>query len=608
MRLKIWIFAWLAFWAAGSVPLLAQEVCMSLSTQRMGVTPIEYKLAVQEVGFGYYFLTGTTWSSVVYPNAIPLREAVRGFGRVSSDQIEVGVETTDSQGNLRSYAHVDFTLPDGKGTFQMTTLRYSVDSSGNAVLQPGLSSGTAEFFDCSAFRGKEIGTLLGSEALYSLSPAQLKTEIGEAAKQPLRISDLLTGFDFVPNVAPGNGPLDALWEMLEKMGKLDPPLRPTDAFKLTYTMPGYQDPLTALLVVPYGPSYIDDPFSAPLLAFQHPTQVKRSQSPSNAKNHPIDDQFTIPVAQILAQLGFIVVVADYPGLGDNYDIHPYCTSELGKVVVATLDAGLQKLGELKQIPAPKNYGVSWNGKVYLAGFSEGGYATLVAAKELQARHSSRYTIAGVAAMDGPHSLSETMRKVMLTATRSYTAPYFLPCFVAAYGNRYGAVAPLLKFENAILSRKDRTGSGWGEFNSSLYRLVAQKKGDPDVTSAILSGKMMEVAGYNGPGSVLTNALIRELGRSDSAVVGILNAENSFSDWTPSSSYRVLLMHNIYDDYVPVGNSALAFEAWRKQARVDFVPFVEYIPGLGSVHGGALIPAYISAIQWLNALEYPQRLP
>ena len=86
-------------------------------------------------------------------------------------------------------------------------------------------------------------------------------------------------------------------------------------------------------------------------------------------------------AMALAATGYIVVVPDYPGMGIDPGVHPYCHKSLSYSVIdmirAVRDSGLLQ-----------NWQVKWDGRLYLMGYSEGGYATMVTAQELQLRHAA----------------------------------------------------------------------------------------------------------------------------------------------------------------------------------------------------------------------------
>ena len=84
-------------------------------------------------------------------------------------------------------------------------------------------------------------------------------------------------------------------------------------YKVTYSIPGYSQPLTALVAVPMDLNPLNR-LSLPMISLQHPTQVLRSQSPSKVSVFE-DEELTVPYGTMLAAMGYIVVMADYPGMG-----------------------------------------------------------------------------------------------------------------------------------------------------------------------------------------------------------------------------------------------------------------------------------------------------
>ncbi len=58
-------------------------------------------------------------------------------------------------------------------------------------------------------------------------------------------------------------------------------------------------------------------------------------------------------------------------------------------------------------------GAKLTGQLFLAGYSQGGHATLAAAELLQNRHGHEFTVTAIAPMAGPYDLSDTMlRRIM----------------------------------------------------------------------------------------------------------------------------------------------------------------------------------------------------
>ncbi len=370
-----------------------------------------------------------------------------------------------------------------------------------------------------------------------------------------------------------------------------------DVYKIRYDGAGYKG-LTGLLVIPKDAN--DPGRKFPMLAYQHPTQVLRKMSPSNfglGKDQILaDDQMTIPLALILGRAGYITVVADYPGLGDNHDVHPYCTKTLGPVVTAMMQATRQHL-------INEGRSAAWNGELYLTGYSEGGYATVVTAQDVQQNFSTEYKLKTVAPLDGPHSLSEVMRGVMLNADAKFSAPYFLPYVIAGYGAAYSSTIPVLAFEKAVVNPTVTNPDTKKQepFNPNLYtRLDGSYKG------AEINNYIKLVQPYEGPRSILTSDFIKELNSTDSTVYKALRANDSVYGWVPASTSKFVFFHNFLDDLVPYKNTSVAVTEWQKQTNVDHVPFLEFIPGLGSVHAGALVPAIIRGFLLIDQTAYPER--
>ncbi|MFH1134988.1 MAG: lipase family protein [Pseudomonadota bacterium] len=323
---------------------------------------------------------------------------------------------------------------------------------------------------------------------------------------------------------------------------------------------------SGLLVTPdssYNESY-------PMIVFMHPTQTLRKFSPSY--NDGSDDEMTAQYAHLLAMMGYIVVVPDYLGLGVNHEVHPYCLTTLAKSATG-------------MIYAVKQLNTDWDGRIFIMGYSEGGYATLVTAKEIE-QNNPDLDLVAAAALDGPHSLSEIMHGVMLDADENYKAPYFLPYVIAGYGAAYPDL-PEVQFENAVID--DPAG-----FRDQLFTLM-----NGDYSASQLNDLIRQVQPYEGPASILTNDTIDALRDPDSLLNEKLLENDSYYDWLPS--IHVLLCHNVYDDLVPVENSTLAEISWKDIPNVQVDFFSDYMTGQGTIHAGAAPYAYIRGTNWLNDL-------
>ena len=328
------------------------------------------------------------------------------------------------------------------------------------------------------------------------------------------------------------------------------------------------DDESGLLVVPRAIYHNQD---YPMIVLLHPTQTERSQSPSF---NIVDNEMTTIFAKLLATLGYIVVVPDYQGLGVHLGVHPYCLTSLARSATG-------------MIYAADELGVRWDGRIFLMGYSEGGYATVVTAREIEENHPDLNLVAA-AALDGPHSLSEAMHDVMLTAGLDYQTPYFLPYVISAYAKQYPDV---LQFETAVIDNPQG-------YNQELYAMLFG-----DYTGDQISKKMMKSdVAYKGPRSILVEGIQEELEDKTSQLCRTFVENDSFYGWSPAD-VKILLLHNPYDDSVPVQNSLLAKEAWKSLSNVELKYFVDYLDDQGTIHAGALPYAYFKGTAWIDSLAY-----
>ena len=195
----------------------------------------------------------------------------------------------------------------------------------------------------------------------------------------------------------------------------------------------------------------------PLLSLQHGTQSKSdlvaSVSPSNSVEGTI--------ALLTASLGYITVVPDYIGLGISNEMHPYLHAKsLISSVIDMMRAG--------KIYCSENQ-LNLDGRVYLMGYSEGGYASLLTQKEIEENHISEFNLTGVAPLAGPYDLKGTIDSAFIS--NNYGGdPAYIGYFFTAYNEIYGwnrlndiFVAP---YASMMHSLYDGTKS-WGEILNQL---------------------------------------------------------------------------------------------------------------------------------------------
>ena len=151
----------------------------------------------------------------------------------------------------------------------------------------------------------------------------------------------------------------------------------------------------------------------PIVSFQHGTQIRRASAPSmNGLN---------TLSQVMVTGGYIYLEPDYLGLGVSEIFHPYHLKDVtASTVIDMLRAAKQFFDQFSNL--------QYNNQLFLAGYSEGGYATMAAVKEIEDNLSSEFEITMSFPLAGAYDLSGVMVDLMLSE-EPYADPFYLPFFV-----------------------------------------------------------------------------------------------------------------------------------------------------------------------------------
>lgn len=325
-------------------------------------------------------------------------------------------------------------------------------------------------------------------------------------------------------------------------------------YKITYKT-AYKDEVinaTALVTVPNTTD------AMPILSFQHGTIIAHKDAPSKktVNQYPLFS---------LASTGYIVVVPDYIGFGasESY-FHPYYVAEaMGKSVYDAIKATTEMLPDLQR---------NFSGDVFLAGYSEGGYATMAAHKYMEEHTALAVKVSAPAS--GGYDVKGMQEWYF--GLESYHEPFYMAFVALAYKNYYGWEQDLsLFFQQPYASKLemlfDGTHSG-REINQELTAVVADFL-QPDARQNLDTS-----ADY----AVLVNAL----------------HENSLTNWTPVAP--VMMYHGTADITVPYQNSVDTYEALIALAgnagKIDFIPLE------GATHSTGALPYFKDVYVRFRALK------
>jgi len=188
-------------------------------------------------------------------------------------------------------------------------------------------------------------------------------------------------------------------------------------YKITYQtidIQGNFTPASGLVVIPEN---ITD---APLMSYQHGATMTKTEVPSQRSlEHFLGVTFGTE--------GYVVALPDYLGLGDSPVFHPFVHAKTE--ASATID----------MMRATRNFctenDVSLNGEVFLAGYSQGGHATMATIREIETNLTEEFQVKAVASGGAPLDISTTQR-LFLMRNEPYSFSELLPYVIYAYDEIY----------------------------------------------------------------------------------------------------------------------------------------------------------------------------
>ena len=306
-------------------------------------------------------------------------------------------------------------------------------------------------------------------------------------------------------------------------------------------------------------SYPNDANAAfPVISFQHGTQIRRGSAPSmNGFND---------LVLWLTTAGYIFIEPDYLGLGVSEMLHPYHLKDVtASSVIDMIRATEHFCDQLSDI--------QYNDQLFLAGYSEGGYATMATVKEIEDNLSDEFDITVSFPMAGAYDLSGTMVDLMLSE-EPYPDPFYLPFFVLSYIEMYslGAIEDFFLPEYA-----------------SIF---------PDLFSGEYSGGYIDDFLPDIPIHMMLPSVVEEFTNDDTYPFKVHLAENDLYDWTPQNT--MYIFHGIADESVPHENSVVAYNKFIENGAEDV--YFESLPESFGGHQEAAVYCLLIAFNLSEELK------
>jgi len=229
--------------------------------------------------------------------------------------------------------------------------------------------------------------------------------------------------------------------------------------------------------------------------------------------------------EFIGSIGYLTLIPDMIGFGASkniiFPIHNYQHS--ATTMIDFVYACEELAGEL-HIPA--------NDKKYLAGYSQGGYIALSTLKMIEEKPVPDIKIEATAVGAGGFNLVKLLNHAI--ETNIYTAPSHIALLLSSYNNIYNWNRPLSDFFSEPFA---------GRIPELLNGEYDREQIDTYLTCKI--------------DSLFNPVFLSDL--NDNQETAVMNAlqENSVDDWAPQG--KLLIVHSINDDRLPISDSQEAYE-------------------------------------------------
>ncbi len=304
----------------------------------------------------------------------------------------------------------------------------------------------------------------------------------------------------------------------------------------------------------------------PLLSFQNGTNTEHRKAPS-----VYYESIMFQLFNFIASTGFIVSVPDYLGFGASENMyHPYLDKE------STVSSVVDMLKAVKELTNEKKISTKSTKDVYIAGYSQGGWATMCVQKALEQDNGKNFHLIASSCGAGPYNL-ETVIEYVLKRKR-YNNPYFL-----AY----------------VFNTMLKKGVIDQEILDKIIRPPYNKKIQDNLFNGINSGGDINSQLSREVSEMFTDNFIKNYKKSpDFKVIRDFFHKNSVGFW--KTDVPTKLFHGNTDVDIPFATSQEAYDEMLKLGTNKSTLELVEIPN--KTHGQAILPAEIKTIDWFLKLK------
>lgn len=270
--------------------------------------------------------------------------------------------------------------------------------------------------------------------------------------------------------------------------------------KVSYDTKGAADEdtnATAALMLPTGDA-AECKGDRPVLLYAHGTTTDKGYDfaqVGNAKN-PAVGEANLIAANFAAQ-GYIVVAPNYAGYDTSkLDYHPYLVAQQQSTDMVDALESARSIIERKKRANDANYSkIDDSGKLFIAGYSQGGYVTMATARALQDKNEP---VTAIAPSSGPYALAAFGDEIFsgnVNIGASRFAPLLGIGLQAKYGNIYSKKSDIFLDKYADAQLPSNTPFGELVKAGKLPNNALFQKNPSDPRLAGLSpGKLFSILG------------------------------------------------------------------------------------------------------------------
>lgn len=316
---------------------------------------------------------------------------------------------------------------------------------------------------------------------------------------------------------------------------------------------------SGLVCVPDAPQTA----TLPILSFQNGTNTQHSKAPSVNNQDPF-----LLLVQSIASMGYVVAIPDYLGFGSSSNMfHPYLDKP------STVKSITDMFRAIRELALPKYLDIPLNKNIYLAGYSQGGWASMALKQELEMHPDENFILKGTACGGGPYDMSMLLNFIMGQPT--YPMPVFL-------GYMFHS---MINVGNVTFTYSDIFNLPYSNAVPNLYNGLRDH--------AFINSQLTENLSMLFSHNFITNY---KEGEKFSTLRTAL-ANNSVEPWKTTSP--LFLRHGEKDTYVPAAVSVITYEGFLQKGTDSKIIDYDILDMMD--HNEAIYPFGISAITWLLSL-------